>query len=99
MQEILQLADFTPHVGSCFVLPFEDGSSVSLTLTLAEALPITPFPGRTRDPFHLRFVGPESAFLPQQTYIIQHPAFVSLVLFLVPIGKEAAGFIYQSVFS
>lgn len=99
MQASLQLSDFSGHVGAAFTLPFDDGTSLILNLSLAEALPVSNFPGRQREPFQLRFNGPGNALLPQQTYVVQHPSLGLIQLFLVPIGREGEAYIYQSVFN
>ena len=43
--------------------------------------------------------GPLDAFLPQATYRLEHEQLGALDLFLVPVRKEAAGFLYQAVFN
>lgn len=85
-------------MGEVFPLARGDGS-IELTLLAADALGARgDGPGR-RAPFSLVFRGPPAPILAQQIHRLAHPAVGVLALFLVPIGRDAAGVRYESVFS
>jgi hypothetical protein len=90
---------FSPLVGDAFTLPFDNGTNLELVLCEASALPTHDFPGRTRDPFQLKFKGCQDFVLPQQIYHMLHPILASVSIFIVPVGKEQDGYIYQAVFN
>lgn len=96
----LTLADFTPLVGQSLGVAL--GELPAVPLTLVEATPLTPHPhpGQVRDPFSLIFEGPGTVFLEQHSYDVTLPVHGRQALFLVPIGRSAAGgFRYQAVFT
>lgn len=99
MLEKLTLNTFVPLQAQTFTLALDGGATLPLLLVEATALPGHAFPGRQRDPFHLRFKGPLSVLLDQRIHPLLHPAVGTLELFIVPIGQEPDGFIYQAVFS
>jgi hypothetical protein len=47
--------------------------------------------------FSLLFQGPAEPFLPQAIYPLEHAQLGAFALFLVPVGKNAAGFLYEAV--
>jgi len=49
--------------------------------------------------FSIEFHGRAERLLEQHLYTLEHPAFGALDLFLVPIGKEQQGFLYEAVFN
>jgi hypothetical protein len=102
MIETLTLEHFTPHLGTEFVCRTTDGGAYPLRLTEAEAV------GRAlkssakaaaRSPFSLLFQGPQSPVLPQSIYPLEHAELGTLPLFIVPIGREEEGILYQAIFS
>ena len=92
MADLLALEDFTPAVGEPFTIAFADGE---LTLTLAEARPLSAETGNARDPFALTFHGPAELALPQATYTLSHARLGAQDIFLVPV---AAGE-YEAIFT
>jgi hypothetical protein len=52
-----------------------------------------------RHPFSLVFREAGRAYLPQNIYRLDHPALGSLDLFLVPIGPDHQGMLYQAIFN
>ena len=71
---------------------------------VGEAAPVTDGPAR-QEPFSLHFRGPLDHPLGQATYrMMPAPASVSafapaaLDIFIVPIGRDAEGFIYEAIF-
>ena len=89
----LTLGDFEPHLGAAFETSLPGGS-----MTLAEA---TALDGGMREggTFSLTFVAPPGPFVPQAVYRLAHPALGTLDLFLVPLGPDARGNLYQALFA
>lgn len=99
MLESLTLDSFAPLLAQSFTLDAGEGATLPLTLFEAAALPGNAFPGRQRDPFQIRFKGALEMLLEQRIYRLHHPALGALHLFLVPVGREPDGYVYQAVFS
>jgi hypothetical protein len=95
---VLTAESFSPHVNSTFVLVIGEGG-MDLTLTELSRQPIRPFPGMIREPFSLIFRSASQVVLPQRIYPFRHAAMGRLELFIVPIGRDAAGVVYQAVFN
>ena len=85
---------FKPYVGETFAAKL---AGESLPLVLKEVGPLPAVEGMVQ--FSTIFHGPRSQFLRQQIYDLRHPALGTLTLFLVPVGEDAEGFVYQAVFS
>jgi hypothetical protein len=101
MLDRLTVDSFTPAVGGTFVLS-ADGLE-PLEIELVEARPqVADAPAvdasGTRAPFSLTFRGPVEPALPQRIYRVEHDAVGMLEIFVVPVGRDAAGTLYQAVF-
>ena len=95
--EQLQAQDFIPHVGSRFRVSLAEGA---LEFELREAKTVgTPRPGAVRSPYSLTFYAPGPRVLPQAIYGLEHSALGALEIFLVPIGREGTGFLYEANFN
>jgi hypothetical protein len=92
----LTLETFQPIAGSVFDLSLGGGATIPLQLTevLGNGLH-----GKEREQFALHFRGPASPALVQHIYRLEHPNLGALEIFLVPIGKDAGGMIYEAVFA
>lgn len=103
---------FEPSVGTAFSVTvpvfFQETGEVeerTLALTLAEVRRSRGDTGRrmttetSRSPFALTFVGPADVALAQHIYGLQHPEMGQLGIFLVPVGIDATGRLYEAVFS
>lgn len=99
MLDTLTLASFEPLVGQTFEAVLDADVVVPLTMFQATALKSYEYPGQSRAPFQLRFKGPATHFLQQQIYPLRNPALGAVTIFLVPIGQEADGYVYQAVFN
>ena len=86
---------FEPHVNTDFLISQKAGSAIRLKLVEAKAG--VPHPSMRQ--FSLLFRGPTEPRMAQQIFHLQHEVLGELDLFLVPIGKEAAGALYQAVFN
>ena len=87
------LETFEPCVGDAFAL---SGDDVSAELVLHSALALGEWPGG-RHPFSLTFRGPAESPLPQATYGLEHADLGAFDLFIVPIGRDDGGMIYEAV--
>jgi hypothetical protein len=91
---------FEPLVGSLFVLPGIATPPVLLTLTLVEVeADARHARNAATGSFSLLFTGPREWTLPQRIYRLEHPTLGVLEVFLVPIGQDNRGFLYQAVFN
>lgn len=88
---------FKPHVGSVFLMPFEDGKD--LHLELAEVASLEHLPHTERVAFSLLFNGPQEPCLEQMAYHLRHDTLGPLTLFLVPLQSDDAGTQYEAVFT
>jgi hypothetical protein len=97
MLDQLTIESFEPHVGTSFWLRNNE-QKIELRLTRAARVMESEAARLHRTAFSLYFLGP--VLLPQQIYRLTHDGFSDpLDLFLVPIGKETAGFNYEAVFT
>ncbi len=95
---ILTFESFSPHVNSTFALGLGE-STVELTLTQATKQPVNPFAGMMREPFSLIFRSGIPVVLPQRIYPFKHESLGKLDIFIVPIGRDPNGVVYQAVFN
>jgi len=96
--QLLSCEAFAGRAGETFDLTMGD-STVPLTLAEVTPLPARPFPGMMRAPFSLIFRSSTPVVLPQQVYRLKNAAMGALDVFLVPIGRDVKGAIYQAVFN
>ena len=102
MLESLDLAIFTRHVGDVFRLAVDETTTIEARLIEASpssAASASAPPNGRRVPFSLAFRGPGSPLLPQRIYRLEHPVLGALHVFLVPIGQDAGGMVYEAVFA
>jgi hypothetical protein len=103
MLDKLTLATFAPLVGQVLRLRLDDGAAVEVVLESATESPGTgwrpPGDGPVRTPFSLVFRGPPQFVLPQRIYRFEHDVLGEVDIFVVPIGRTAAGVAYEAIFS
>lgn len=97
MSPDLTIEAFSPAVGETFKVGGEEGATVDLLLV--EATPQDAGPHAPRPPFSLLFQGPADPFLPQATYRFQHGALGVLEIFIVPLGRDEHGSVYEAFFA
>jgi hypothetical protein len=98
----LTAESFRPHQGTVFVLEVGPATTADLALVEVRATGVEAFKGGPtppRPPFALTFRGPLAPIYAQRTYRLRHPAMGELELFLVPIGRSAAGADYEACFT
>ena len=92
-------AVFAEALGSTFKLSREGEPALGLDLIEATDLKgRSSDPGRN-DPFSLVFRGPKEPVLPQKIYQMDHDKIGKMDIFIVPIGPDDKGMLYQAVFN
>ncbi|MGF6212014.1 DUF6916 family protein [Comamonas sp. 4034] len=94
----LTLEDFQPHVGTVFVGLLADSE---VPFQLVEVQPLQSSGGAQlyRQPFSLVFRNESAVLFPQQTYSMRHASMGDQAIFVVPVARDATGFLYQAVFN
>lgn len=98
---VMTLGDFAARVNETFTVSLDQGQG-NAPFVLVEARPLdgpTQQAGPTRDPFSLLFRNQAEILFPQRIYSMHHEATGEFGIFLVPIARERAGFLYQAVFN
>ena len=95
---LLSPEHFAPRAHETFDLALGE-SSLALTLVDIKLLAANPVPGLLRQPFALTFRSGSAVVLPQRLYRLTNPGLGALDLFLVPVGREPQGVVYQAVFN
>lgn len=98
LMELLPIQRFAGAANQTFELSL-GGSAMTLTLVEVRPLPARPFPGMLRDPFSLLFRSASALMLPQRIYRMTNATVGTLDIFIVPIGRDAAGVTYQAIFN
>lgn len=93
---MLSLQSFAGAVGEEFSL---DLGTASVALALVEAKPLPGRAGGLRQPFSLVFRATSPVVLPQKIYPLANATLGRHGIFLVPIGRDQAGVLYQAVFN
>jgi hypothetical protein len=94
---------FTQCLNGTFTVRVDDSTSLAL-----ELIEVTPLPAHSpprgsqplkRAPFSLVFRGPKDPLLPQRIYRFEHESLGDLDIFIVPIGPDEEGLLYEAVFN
>jgi hypothetical protein len=96
--QVLTIDDFAPHLNTEFTAALQDGE-IAFTLVEARPMPVDKRFAALRAPFSLLFRNHSALIFPQQTYMVRHASMGDFALFLVPIARDATGFVYQAVFN
>jgi hypothetical protein len=97
MLQDLTPSSFEEHLGSRFRLPLEEGNA--LEMELARVARLEAHPGPRKEPFSVFFRGPRVPVLPQRIYRLEHDRMGVLEIFLVPVGPDGEGMLYEAVFN
>jgi hypothetical protein len=91
--------EYRQHVNTRFHINLDDDVNVELELVEVKPYPHidSETPGFER--FSLFFVGPRNIQLPQRIYPLQHAELGKSDIFLVPIGNNTNGPLYEAVFN
>jgi hypothetical protein len=74
-------------------------ATMPFTLVEVKPLPLNPAPGLMRAPFSLIFRSESQVVLPQRIYPMKNDAVGRMDIFIVPIGRDPKGVLYQAVFN
>jgi hypothetical protein len=95
--ETLTVDAFQPRVGERFRIRARPDTLLEAELIEARSLGKA---GRTgRAPFTLSFRTAQLAALPQQIFEVAHDAMGSYDIFLVPVGPDGKGMVYEAIFT
>lgn len=98
MPDLLTIEDFKPFQGESFTTRMENMDPVTLTLIKVEPLGQETQPAG-RIPFALLFRGPGKIHLEQKIYRLAHGQKGRFDLFLVPVGPDRDGMLYEAIFN
>lgn len=96
---MITLENFEPCVGQTFLVTPENADGLELELTQVKPLGSPGPAAGARQPFSLLFRGPLEPVLAQQQYPIENSTLGDLSLFLVPIGPDENGMLYDATFN
>ncbi len=99
MDRPLVFEDFADRLDDVFVVSEQNTPAIPLILTEAKPMPRSSALQGIRPPFSLLFAARDPRVLEQKIYRLQHDDLGALQIFLVPIGKDADGVLYQAVFN
>ncbi len=97
MADELTLDTFAPVVGETFIVGGAGGATVEFLLV--EAAPKDVGQHAPRPAFSLLFHGPADPPLPQATYRFQHGSLGVMEIFIVPLGRDEHGSVYEAFFA
>ena len=95
--ENLTVDVFESRVGERFRIRSQPGRELEAELIEARALGKAA--GGRRVPFTLSFRTPQLAALPQAIYGVTHDEIGSYDIFLVPVGPDGEGMVYEAIFT
>ena len=102
--ETLTVDVFQPRVGETFRIHARANNEIEAELIEARALGGGPSRApsetpRRRTPFSLSFRTSLTAPLPQSVYEVAHDHLGSYEIFLVPVGPDGKGMVYEAIFT
>jgi Domain of unknown function (DUF6916) len=92
--ENFTVGTFSGYLGNSFRVHHDESSTLNLELVSATELN----EGSER-PFSIVFRGPRDALLPQRIYRMEHEEIGAFDIFLVPIGPDEEGLLYEAIFN
>jgi len=95
----ITIKDFQTSLEQTFLVTLENTDYLKLELTEVKAISRFDPKTDTRQSFSLLFRGPFEPILPQQSYQIKNEQLGELLLFLVPIGPDKIGMLYDATFN
>ena len=99
MDKALVYEDFADKVGAHFVISEEAMPAIALALVECELIKARQLPPSGRPPFSLIFAADTPQMLEQRIYRLEQEGLGAIDLFLVPVGKDSRGFLYQALFN
>jgi hypothetical protein len=98
---VFTVESFRGALDQDFVLHTNTGQGLGLKLIRVQELPpvSSRIPGDDHTPFTAYFRGPRTPWARQHTYCLANEALGEIHIFLVPIGPDGEGMIYEAVFT
>ena len=91
----LHYEDFAAHINRKFKAQLNETTTMEIELIAVE----DKSPSPRQEQFVLTFRAPLTAPIFQQMFQVHHEQLGSGLIFLVPIGKDAGGVIYEAIFN
>ncbi len=91
--------DFQACLGQTFTLTPENGDALELELIQVKPIGVFDPEVDARQSFSVLFRGPLEPSLPQRLYRIDNATFGEQILFLVPVGPDERGMLYDATFN
>ena len=95
MEVMLTHETFSALLNTKFNVEVNEAQQVELELSEVSELKLSD----RQEQFSIVFIGPNQVFLGQGMQRFNHERMGSFELFLVPVGQDARGYSYQSVFN
>ena len=89
---------FAPYLNETFEVNL-GASSVEMTLVQATKGKPRDWEGLRKEPFSLLFKCAKPVILPQRIYPFENSGFGKMDIFIVPVGRDRDGIVYQAVFN
>jgi hypothetical protein len=89
---------FAGHMKETFSIALGE-SSVEMTLVEARRRPPRVMAGIRAEPFTLYFKCQNAVILPQKTYPFRNKNAGQIEIFIVPVGRDPDGVVYEAVFN
>lgn len=99
MSSNLTAAAFAEHLNTKFRVRAETPKPVELELVEVKEYSAGSHEQGGMERFSLFLYGPGDTYIPQHTYVLEHPSMGDLELFVVPVGRDDRGFRYEVVFN
>jgi hypothetical protein len=96
--ETLRYEQFSPLAGTIFHL-VEKEQRYDLQLVSVGKVMESQAARLKRNAFSLFFLGPHEPIFEQRIYTFEHDTLGTLEFFIVPVGHDAAGMLYEAVFT
>ena len=94
----LTLQGFQAALQTRFRLQSQEDTTIELALVEARAVGAVSEEGEGGS-FSIIFHGPAHPLLPQRMYLFEHDVLGAFDLFIVPVGQDKEGFLYEAVFN
>lgn len=91
--------EFSKHLNTKFGVRLDSPEAVELELVEVQGRPSGPGEQQGMERFSVFFRGPAHLRLNQHTFTLTHERMGEFELFLVPVGQDARGFLYEAVFN
>lgn len=97
--DVVSHEDFQPCLNDMFTVKVEDDIGPELELIQVKPFGEIDQDSKVRQPFSLLFRGSMEPVLPQKIYQLENSKLGEISLFLVPIGPDEEGMLYDSNFN